>query len=273
MDPLRIESVIEANSTAIGLAIIITNDYKSNPHHLDLLATESDGIAMEDAFKQLGFATIRKHNVTKSLVIALLHQCSSVRYPQTCKRLAFVFAGHGREPKQEDDEEGTQLVTCEGKNVSVKTVVTKLSPLSPDSTLGSMARMFFIDACRGSRVDFGRLVSRGAEKLSHRGGGVIPDIRIPSEACNFILCFSTVSGYRSYEVQKGDTGSRGIWLPLVAQKLKTSEKNIEVVMTEVNKEMMQQFQDRETYSCMMQPEMILRLNETVNLMNEYKLTG
>lgn len=272
MDPLRIESVIEANSTATGLAIVITNDYKSNPHHFDLLATEGDGIAMEDAFKQLGFATIRKHNVTLSLVIALLHQCSSVRYPQTCKRLAFVFAGHGREPKQ-PGEEGTQLVTCDGRNFSVTTVVKKLSPQSSDSTLGSMARMFFIDACRGSRNDFGIQVSRGSEKLSHRGGGVIADIRIPSEASNFILCYSTVSGYRSYEVQKGDTGPRGIWLPLVAQKLKTSEKNIEVVMTDVNKELMEQFQDREKYPCMMQPEIILRLNETVNLMNEYKLTG
>ena len=273
MDPLRIKSVLEANPTVIGLAIIITNDYKLNPHHRDLLATEGDGIAMEDAFKHLGFATIRKHNVTLSLVIAILHQCSSVRYPQTCKRLAFVFAGHGREPQPQQKEEGTQLVTCEGKNFGVKTVVAKLSPESSDSMLGSMVRMFFIDACRGSREDYGRLVSRGGERLSHRGGGIIADIWIPSEASNFILCYSTVSGYRSYEVQKGDTGPCGIWLPLVAQKLKTSEKDIEAVMTDVNKELMIQFQDREKYPCMMQPEILLRLNETVNLINEYKLTG
>ena len=71
-----------------------------------------------------------------------------------------------------------------------------------------MARLFFIDACRGTSDDIGRVVAP-------RGGKPLEGARIPSTAYNILLAHSTISGYRSYEIE----GKGGIWMQVLANKL------------------------------------------------------
>lgn len=247
----------------IGFALIITNDYKTNPSLQNLQATKSDGEVMKAAFEHLGYATIHQHNVTLVWLLSTLKKVDQISYPSSCKRIAFVFAGHGREPKDGTNEEGTQLMTSEGRTISVNTILKFMSPNDRSSTIGNRVRMFFIDACRGDNDDRGIM-------MVHRGGKLASyECRMSTPASNYILCYSTLAGFRSYEMRDGDDSSRGIWLPVVADKLRTCDMSISDVMIEVNSQLREQFQDTTKYPSIMQPTTSSTLNDTtVNLFRE-----
>jgi hypothetical protein len=258
-DMLTLDSVFDAYPKAIGLAIIITNDYqKISDRHSPLAAAEGDGKAMEDSLKALGYAIVRKHNSTLALVMSLLDQLDRIRYPPSCKRLAFVFAGHGRWRP----DNGHELITNDGKVLTVNTLLMKSSPSRlSGGTLGDRVRLFFIDACRGNLQDEGKMV--------HRGGELAEEIRISTAPhSNMLICYSTLDGFRSYEMN-----GKGIWLPLVAEKLLKCDKSINDVIIDVNVELKSRFQDKKKYPFMMQPEVICRLNEQVNVFKENPTRG
>ena len=252
--PLQLEKVFEAVPGAVGLALIITNDYKSNPQYTNLEATKSDGDAMDRALRELGYASVCRHNVTQIWLMSLLRKADRTTYPPSCRRIVFVFAGHGR-----IESGGTSLIMNDGMDISIQSIVTLLSPSSSTSMIGDMVRMFFIDACRGEGVDEGRFVSRG--------GCLVNERRISSNAGNYLVGFSTLAGFRSYEV-RDEGGSCGLWLPRVAEKLTSCDDTINNILVGVNEELMKEFQDKKKYPCMMQPEMQVTLNEMVNLFRE-----
>lgn len=250
---LNIQQIIDDNPSALGLAIIITNDYIENPLKPDLHGAKKDGEEMEKSFRSLRFAVIHKHNASLTFTMSILHKAANdIHYLPSYRRLAFVFAGHG--------EENGCLFTNDGNSIQINTILNKLSPSSSkpasSSPLGHMVRLFFIDACRGDRNDLGMMVSP-------RGGKSTEPLRIPSTVTNVYIAYSTVSGFQSYEVK--DQG--GLWMQCVARKLMTVNDDISVVMTEVNKELHKKFQDPK-YTIMMNPESILRLTERVNLLEE-----
>ena len=198
---------------------------------------------MMNALQFLRHATIRLHNVNYASLLDLLRQAEQAKYPSCCRRLVFVFAGHG--------EEGDIIITSDNQRIKIQTIVEKLSSLQ-------MARLFFIDACRGTLDDKGRLVARGGKPLD--------TMRIPSTAYNFILAHSTIPGYKSYEIpNKG-----GIWMSVLANKLKEVNADITTVLTEVNSELQRQFQDKECFPYMMMPESINRLTDRINFLEESK---
>ena len=252
-----LEGLFEVVPEAVGLAVIITNDYKDNRHYSNLEATESDGAAMAAAFTELGYATIRKHNITAPILTSILRKASNIRYPQSCKRIAFVFAGHGRD---EPGSGATTLIMNDGENMAIDFIVETLSPHDTNNTIGNKVRMFFIDACRGDGKDEGKLIPRG--------GDFIDKQRLSSNAANYLLCFSTLAGYQSYEVKENGGGSRGLWLPRVARNLTTCDDSICDILVKVNTELLTEFQDREKYPFMMQPVLIQTLNEMVFLLRE-----
>ena len=238
----RLQEVLDACTHPVGLAIIISNDYKDVPTLKILNETEKDGKAMMDALKFLGHATVHLRNVTYASLLDLLRQAEQIKYPSCCRRVVFVFAGHGKE--------GDNLITGDGKCIKIQTIVEKLSTIP-------MARLFFIDACRGKLDDRGRVVAS-------RGGKPLDEVRIPSNAYNFLLAHSTIPGHRSYEVEN----EGGIWMPVLANKLKEVDADINAVLVEVNRELQQRFQDRECFPYMMMPESINRLAESINLLKE-----
>ena len=177
---LNIQQIIDDNPTALGLAIIITNDYIENPHKQDLHGAKKDGEEMEKSFRSLRFAVIHKHNASLAFTMSILQKAANdICYLPSYRRLAFVFAGHG--------EENGCLFTNDGNSIQIDTILNKLSPSSSkpanSSPLGHMVRLFFIDACRGERNDLGLMVSP-------RGGKSTEPLRIPSTLTNLYIAYS-----------------------------------------------------------------------------------
>lgn len=258
------ESVLEdlagpfaAVPEAVGLAIIITNDYKDNPKYSNLEATKGDGASMAAAFTELGYAILHEHNIKVLPLASILRKMSHILYPQSCKRIAFVFAGHGRnEPKSGT----TLLIMNDGESIGIDFIVETLSPRDPNNTIGNKVRMFFIDACRGDGRDKGTLIPRGGDSIEKQ--------RLSSNAANYLLCFSTLAGFQSYEVKETGGGSQGLWLPRVARNLTTCNASIGDILIKVNEELSTEFQDVEKYPYMMQPVLTQTLNESVFLLRE-----
>ena len=243
-----LQEVLSACIHPVGLAIIISNDYESISTLETLRETETDGKAMTEALKCLGYATIHRHNVTLTFLLNLLRQATQINYPTCCKRLVFVFAGHGKE--------GDNLLTSDERPIQIQEIVVKLSEIDNNAKI---TKLFFIDACRGTLDDKGKVIVS-------RGGKSIDETRIPISTYNFLIAHSTISGYRSYEIKnKG-----GIWMQALSRKLKEADKDINVVLIEVSKELQEQFQDQVQYPYMMMPESINRLTTSINLLQESK---
>ena len=260
----EIQFIVNSKHCAVGLAVIVSNDYGANPDYANLDGTKKDGDAMASSFAISNFAIVRKHNTSLTYLLALLDNVGTrIRYHKSYRVIAFVFAGHG--------EDENTLITSEGKSIGIEIIVRKLSPSvsNADTTqLGEMVRLFFIDACRGTKDDLGILITpRGTGTGDHssvaRGGKNIQRLRIPSEPTNILIAYSTVSGYRSYEVK----GEGGIWLQCLAKKLVECNRSISDVLIEVRKELMKKWQENPDMQ-IMNPESINRLNEPVNLFQE-----
>lgn len=241
-------TIIRANAGAPGLAIILSCDYKKLPYLTNMEGAEGDGIRMEETMKGLGYAVKRMHNVTRGqLLNVVCDAAEKVVYPPSFRRLMFVFSGHGKDES---------LITNEGEKVAVLgEIVRRLSPGRwAQSPLKDMVRLFIIDACRGDMDDEGITVPKG--------GSSVDSIRIPSSEGNLLIAYSTVQGFHAYE----ESGLGGLWLPLVAEELK-SDCEVQIVFTRVNMKLRHKLQDRK-YEYVQQPETIARLNEIVNLARE-----
>ena len=116
----RLQEILNgcAHPRPVGLAIIISNDYKDVHTRPTLNGTEKDGKAMMDALQFLGHATIHLHNVNYASLLDLLRQAEQAKYPSCCRRLVFVFAGHGEEDI---------IITSDDKHIKIQTIVEKFS--------------------------------------------------------------------------------------------------------------------------------------------------
>ena len=249
-----LHELVQQRSDALGLAIVLSNDYSSceDVKLTTLKGTEADGRAMERACEQLGFAVYRQHNnVTQARVVSLLEEANKMEYPTSYKRLIFVFCGHG--------EEGGKIVTSEQRKVLIVDIISMLS----QDKLKRMPRLFFFDVCRGEKIDKGIVVPVS------RSGNAMSTVRVSEAECNYLVAFSTINGYRSFELPK-ESGYKegGIWMQHVAAKLASANMSISDLLISVNGELRELFDKHKEMEYVQQPEMTLRLNDTVNLVKE-----
>ena len=87
--------LVAAQPTANGLAIIIANEDSCRPDHGPLKGTVKDLDAITKAFESLRFATLSIRNASGQEIIDAVQTASICQYPESYKRLAFVFSGHG----------------------------------------------------------------------------------------------------------------------------------------------------------------------------------
>lgn len=241
-----LDQIVQANPEANGLAIVISNDYTEIKEVESLTGTTVDAKHMMDTFAVLRFATYYQKNIRKERLIEVVHTAASYReYPDSYRRIVVVFSGHGT---------NEQLFTQEGARVDINDI---LRPFHPEKApvLGEIPKLFFIDACRGEKSNPGVYVPRGGE--------VVPTLHVPEQG-NFLIAFSTMPEYRSYEVK----GQGGIWITALAKKLKEENDTVLNVLTKVNKEMVEGFRRPGRAKSMQQPELLSRLNEVVNLFKE-----
>ena len=143
-EPSYIAGVIRSSPRASGFAIIISNDYDTTCGLATLKGTHKDSQRMDDTFKSLDIATLKLSNITKPQLIALLSQAAQCKeYSEKSKCIAFVFSGHGLD--------STQIYMQDGKLVHITNEI--IQPLLPSRAphIGTIPKLFFIDACRGSK--------------------------------------------------------------------------------------------------------------------------
>ena len=138
-----LDDLVSANPTANGLAIIVANEGSCRPDHSPLSGTVNDLYAITKAFESLRFATLPLRNASGQQIIEVVQTTSVCLYPESYKRLAFVFSGHG--------EEGCIY----SHDMEIKLWECIFDPWMPKRAphLAGIPKLFFFDACRGSGVD------------------------------------------------------------------------------------------------------------------------
>ena len=255
---MSVEAVVDSVSNAvlrspraIGLAVIITNNYSTSPS-LGLAKLDGallDGQALSAAFTGLKFAVCWVKNASRHSLGRIMFDLRNLKFSsvRNYRCIIFIFAGHGCE--------GDCLVMQDGSKLRVTSDI--IDPLLPKNSkeIGSIEKLFLIDACRGQEKTQTSLAPRS---VGNRGGSLVAMQEVAQEG-GFMLAYSTLPEHKSYE----DPRNGGLWFSTLARLL--SEKrhlcSVDNLLTQVNTEMKR----RMCGSQFQQPEKLSRLNKIVCL--------
>ena len=246
-----VSRLTKESPSANGLALIISNDYKdvqsTGPGGCNLRylkGAEADSKKMAASFQFLKFAVHHIHNQPIAALMDTLQAVTRQQYPKSYRRLAIVFSGHGF---------SEHIYAGKGEKVALQHIFDMFSAAQAPQ-IGAIAKMFFIDACRGSRRNEGIVVPRG--------GGLVKTKLVPQGA-NTLVAYSTILNYMSYETMEG-----GIWMSKLAEELKT-DNSICDILTHINSELIEMYNhSQRTVLEVQQPTFYSQLNEIVNLYSE-----
>ena len=136
----------ESNKDTIGVALLVSNDYKAGPDPLP--GTHKDAEKLQELFNGFTYFVLRRENVTATEFITCYKFLAEYDgYPHNCKRILVYFSGHG------DDGFLIMQDECEVKVSDIVSYFKK--SYANNASLATMAKMFFFDACRGSYKDKG----------------------------------------------------------------------------------------------------------------------
>ena len=237
------------NPRVNGLALIFTNDYGevgASSHLPTLSGARVDGRKMCETMELLNFETHWERNATATVTRRLVRETARCQCLPNYKRLVFIFSGHGTTKHF--------LYTQDGKQVNFHDIMKQFYP-GQSPHLGAIPKLFFIDACRGSLQTQPVLVTKGGHDVS---------LKVPEQS-NFLVAYSTMPDHRAHESK--ETG--GIWMNILAEKLRTTDASVLDVLTKVNTELCREFHTDQV-GCYQQPELVSRLNEEVHLLREAK---
>ena len=229
-----------------GVALIISNDYAGCPGVSVLNGTHKDSANLEVVFQQFQYKVYREKNAKKEDFKTLLEILSKHEYPPTCRRLIVAFAGHG------DDGE---LLSQDGLKLNIESIVDQFKPGPHNNTLGNTARIFFIDACRGTCDDTGSIRARqGAQDVAWFRS---QKQKFSTEG-NILVAYASTRYHSSFETDKG-----GLWTSQLAEELKLN-KSLFDILTSVNAKISENPID----GCLQIGEFTSSLKETVNFVEE-----
>ena len=147
---------------------------------------------------------------------------------------------------------------------SMQAYEVKDDPLQPKNAphLAHIPKLFFMDASRAPNKD------RGVEVVAH-GKTEPPRTRIPVPSYgNYVLAFCTMPTMQAYELK--DVG--GVWMNILSKQLRTNQKSILDVLTEVNRELLNEFH-LNGFEVHQQPVLESALNEPFGLLEEAEELG
>ena len=217
---------------------------------------EQDLKNLKDAFSQLLFTTLPLFYPTADHVkkviktVCNLQKCG-IQQPNSWKRVIVTFSGHG---------DKTHLYTKDAKIKLNSDIVDPLIDSKADLMVGR-AKLFFIDACRGSSQDYGIDLSvlryRGEQTFVPRGE------RVPRKG-NYLVAYSTLLGMKALE-----HGGGGCWMQLLSTALihrSMVEMSVTEVLVRVNRELHKLLNTSD--NALQQPVLISTINEPICLHKE-----
>ena len=123
---------------AVGVALLVSNDYATLGAIEELSFTHKDADSMEQLFMEFGYIVYRKKNVSSGEFISYHKKLAEYQYPPTCRRFLVYFSGHG------DSEYG--LLMHDGCIVEMDQIVEFFDPkIASNEMLIEMAKIFLID--------------------------------------------------------------------------------------------------------------------------------
>ena len=207
---------------------MVSNDYTSaSSNHLRPLEfTHRDADAMEQLFQnEFLYEVRRKMNISKEEFKSCCKILAAHEYPPACNRILVYFSGHG--------SNGT-LIFQDGEEFSFKDMIDIFKPtIANNESLAHMVRMFFIDACRGQKEEFGsEIVSKGGSK------------QFVADEANVLLAYACPPTYLSYG---SSTGSR--WTTCLVEALRgsTIDHSVFDILCEAHKLMWQSYHQSKPY--------------------------
>ena len=215
-----------------GVALIVSNRYLCSDKELP--SNIEDSKKMEDLFKEKGInysPHVRNQVTYKDFIATCKYLATYEDYPPTCKAIVIYFSGHG----------GRGFITMEAEKGTQNTRVDmqKLRSLFNKTEL---AKIFFIDTCRGSGSDSGCTSNAATINVSVNNGSTTSDhcenmnssdldIKHAGQCSNELIAYSTSEGYVAY----CDKDQGGSWTnTLVLQLRKSKLKTITSVLHNVN---------------------------------------
>ena len=181
-----------------GLAIIVSMNMQP-PKGVKGAAVDEKH--MEESFKALNFAILKKANANRRQLRALIKAAAEFPYisdkaPASCKVIAFYYAGHGGA----DSNKNPFVVTSDSKQLSIGDIVSPLGPGNAQN-LKHLRCLFFFDMCQGSLTDDGIRDHTSAQKT-------LPELKyhVPAKG----NCLVAFAGSIEYAV-RGDMEGGGYW--------------------------------------------------------------
>jgi hypothetical protein len=193
-----------------GEAIIINNK-KFHPS-LDMpkrCGTDRDAACLQQTFTKLGFTVKLEHNLSAQAMRDVLYKYAKADHSQNDAFVCCILS-HG--------EDGIIYGTDEPVEIE-----NLIQPFKSNRTLAGKPKLFFIQACRGTKLMDG--IDMNPYNVQHVSN-------IPIEA-DFLIAYSTVSGFYSWR-----NSTNGSWfIQALCEVFNLNKTNLEIMqlLTRVNR--------------------------------------
>ena len=220
-----------------GVAFIVSNGYFCSDKKLH--SSTKDSMKMEDLFKEKGInysPYVRTQVTYKNFIATCKYLAEYEHYPPTCKTIMIYFAGHGSKGFiTMEAEEGMQKTSLRVDLQSIRSLFNKTK----------LAKIYFIDSCRGPETDSGSSSSAATINETNNDGTTSghcenlnssdSGIKYAAQCSNELIAYATLEGYVAYS----DEDEGGSWTNTLALQLRKSKrKSITSVLHDVNRLMM-----------------------------------
>lgn len=220
LDEVRLDPTLKKNTQCKGVALILSNNYEGSEKSLP--GTDEDSKNMNNFFLTLGNydVVLPKKNLKRDLKSSefkdVCEYLASLEYPDVYKRIVVYFAGHG------DDG----CIAMQDKDMHIEEIQAIFDP-TKHPKLYNMARIFLIDACRGSMY----YSNHGRRRSDDSATRTIYQAHCKYD--NELIAYSTLKGYVAY-----DKGSHvgGSWThALYTCLIRERHEDLNHVLTIANK--------------------------------------
>ena len=181
---IKLDPTLHNNAQCKGIALIVSNNYEGTKFALPSNNHYSD--TMKRFFSTLkNYEVVTLQNLKRDKFLGVCKYVAALPYPETYKTIILYFAGHG----------GDGYIVVLDKEVHIQDVQAIFDP-SKHPTLGNIARVFFIDLCRGIKCsDHVRGgLGKGTDHSTHQ---------IYCKHHNELIAYSTLKGNVARDSQDG----------------------------------------------------------------------
>lgn len=187
---LKLDPNLPENAKCKGVALIVSNNYEGTDYSLP--GTDEDSHKMKEFFSMLkNYNVVTLKNLRSEEFLSACKDLAALSYPETYKRIVIYFAGHG----------GDGFIVMLDKQVHIEDVQA-IFDLTKHPRLCRMARIFFIDACRGNVPYTSQDTRRGSGD-----SGAQSTYHAHCKHENELIAYSTLKGYVAFDDEHGCGGS------------------------------------------------------------------